>query len=132
LRVDIRYEREGEAARGYAREELGGGGRPGASHVVGGRRRTTIAEERDLVNTIAMLLPAPPQARAGPGVLLITALAAATLAAVVFCHSIVAGCLAEDNLELGERPERWLSECTEGVEPGWLGRGVIVDDEEIG
>lgn len=33
LRVDIEYKREGEAARGNAREELGGGGIPGASYV---------------------------------------------------------------------------------------------------
>ena len=68
------------------------------------------------MNIIAVLLPAPP--RVGPVVLVITALAAATIAVVVFCHSIVASCLAEDNLELGERPERRLGERTEGVEPG--------------
>ena len=43
LRVDVAYKREGEAARGNAREELGGNGMLGASRVVGGRRRTTIA-----------------------------------------------------------------------------------------
>jgi hypothetical protein len=51
---------------------------------------------------------------------------------VVFCHSIVAGCLIDDNLKLGERPKGRLGKGAEGVEPGSLARGVIVDNEAIG
>jgi hypothetical protein len=51
---------------------------------------------------------------------------------VVFCHSIVAGCLIDDNFELAERLERRLGERAEGVERGELGRAVIVNNEAIG
>jgi hypothetical protein len=57
LRVDVAYQREGEAAGGDASEELGGGGMPGASRVV--RLYCTMAEERRLVNILGVLLPAP-------------------------------------------------------------------------
>ena len=71
------------------------------------------------MNIIAVLLPAPLRAGpVGPFALVVKAMAAATLANVVFCHSIVAGRLPEDNLELGERPERQLGERPEGVKPG--------------
>ena len=116
LRVDIAHEREGKSAGGVAREESGGGGMPGAPRVVGRLECRTMAQERGLVN-IAMLLPAPHRARPRRPVSILAAVAAATVVEVVFCHSIVAGRLVDDNLELGERPERRVSERTEGVEP---------------
>jgi hypothetical protein len=57
LRVDVAHNRKGEATGGNAREELGGGGMPGALRVVL-RRGPTIAQKRGLVN-IAVILLAP-------------------------------------------------------------------------